>query len=151
INIARWLSDDGRRTEVLLYDDGFVQSNFDVDLNFAPPPFPPIEALVPLANQMIGEMEQENLFNRILIDAVGGPERILRGLLLMFTLGLLVSGGYRFLNSKFRTELRPAKAAPAAAPVPDLERRHQAILARGNLVEAAHELAHQTFVALGAE
>ena len=150
-NVVRWLSNDGRRKEVMLWDDGNLWGSFDVDLSFGPPPFPPIEALVPLANQMIGEMEQENLFNRMLVDAAGGPDRILRGLLLFFTLGLIAQGGYRFLNSKFRTELRPAKAAPAAAPVPDLERRHQAILTRGNLVESAHELAHQTFVALAVE
>jgi hypothetical protein len=149
-NIARWLKDD-RRTDVLLYYDGEIQSSFDVNLTYARPPFPPIEALVPLANQVIGEMEQEDLFNRMVLDAAGGHERILRGLMLVFTLGLIVQGGYWFLNSKFRTELRPAKAAPAAAPVPDLERRHQAILARGNLVESAHELAHQTFVAVAAE
>ena len=67
INIARWLSDNGRPKEVLLYDDGVIQSSFDVDLSFGPPPFPPIEALVPLANQMIGEMEQE--------DKGAGPRR----------------------------------------------------------------------------
>ncbi|HTK78322.1 MAG TPA: hypothetical protein VL371_23880, partial [Gemmataceae bacterium] len=150
-NITRWLADDGKRTNVLLCYDGDIQRSFDVDLTYARPPFPPIEALVPLANQMIGEMEQENLFNRMLVDAAGGPDRILRGILLLFTLGMIARAGYRFLNSKFRSELRPAKVAPAAAPVPDVERRHQAILTRGNFVESAHELAHQTFVALGAK
>lgn len=152
INIGRWLSEDGRRKEVMLYDDGVVQDSFDVNLNFVSPGFlPPIEVLVPLINQTIGQMEDRDEFNQVLSEVAGGPDRILRGLLLLFTLGLLLQGGYRFLNSKFRTDLRPVKAAPAAAPVPDLERRHQAILARGNLVESAHELAHQTFVALGAQ
>src|SRR5262245_30563847 len=150
INIARWLAADGRK-EVMLYDDGKVQDRFDVDMNIRSPGFPPIEVLVPLINQTIGEMEDRNEFNQILSEVAGGPDRILRGLLLLFTLGLLLQGGYRFLNSKFRTDLRPAKAAPAAAPVPDLERRHQAILSRGNLVESAHELVHQTFVALGTQ
>jgi hypothetical protein len=150
-NIARWLGENGRRTEVLLYDDGVVQSSFDVDLNaVGSPGIPPVEVLVPLINQKIGEMEDENLFNHLLGDAAGGTDRILRGLLLVFTLGLIAQGGYRFMNSKFRTDLRPAKAVTAAAPVPDVERRHQAILARGNLVESAHELAHQAFAALGA-
>jgi hypothetical protein len=147
-NVARWLSDNGKRTEVLFYEDGAVQTDFNVSLDFTPP-IPPVEALVPLFNQVLVEMERENIFNKTLLQLV--PHRaLMRTLLLLLTVGLLVVGVYRFLNAKFRTDLRPAAAPAAAAPaVPQLERRHQALLARGNVAEAARELAYQSLAELG--
>jgi hypothetical protein len=66
----------------------------------------------------------------------------------MFTLGLLLWGLYRFLHSRRRVEKLPPRVPPTASAV-DLGRRGDALLAQGNLSEAARELARQTFASLG--
>jgi hypothetical protein len=43
----------------------------------------------------------------------------------------------------------PGRLTALTAAVPAVERRHQAVIAQGNLAEAARELAYQAFVALG--
>ncbi|HEY1381170.1 MAG TPA: DUF4350 domain-containing protein [Gemmataceae bacterium] len=155
-NVAHWLTDAGgdkRRTEVLFYEDGQIQTNFDVSLEY--PSLPPIrlEELVPLANEAVTGLERENAFNNVLLEMTGGPRAILRTLAFLLTLALVAVGLYRFLHARYRPEPRvprvPAQVAALAPAVPAVERRHQAVIAQGNLAEAARELAHQAFAALG--
>jgi hypothetical protein len=155
-NIVHWLMDAGagdRREEVLFYDDGRIQTEFNVSLATPPPASVPLEALVPLADETLVELERENAFNAMLLDATGGPRPILRTVALLLTIALLLFGTYRFLQSRTRPEARVPRLAVApgasAAAVTAVERRHRAVIAQGNLAEAARELAHQAFAAIG--
>jgi hypothetical protein len=153
-NVASWLTDNGKRKQILFIDDGVIRTDFDVALEIPEPRLPPIEALVPMVNQMIAGLERENAFNRLLVQAFGGSERaIVRTVLLVLTIALLVYGLYRALNARHRVEPKvprlPTQLTALAPPLPALEQRHQAVLARGNLSEAARELARQAFTALG--
>jgi hypothetical protein len=152
-NVASWLTDNGKRTEVLFYDEGGHQASFEVPLKYPTFQYPPIEALVPLANQMLAAVENDNLFNKALVQLFGGHGAVLRTGLLVLTLALLLYGLYRFLHARHRVEPKvprlPTQLAVLAQPLPALEQRHQAVLARGNLSEAARELARQAFTTLG--
>jgi hypothetical protein len=152
-NVVRWLTDAGdgkRRDEVLFYDDGQIRTDFNVPLEYQMPPIPPLEAFIQPADEAIVEAERKNLLNDTLLDMTGGLRPILRAAALVLTLALLLFGLYRFLNSRYRqdaglVELPPATQAGQTA----VERRHQAVIDRGNYAEAARELAHQAFAAVG--
>jgi hypothetical protein len=153
-NVARWLADPAgaNRTAALFVEDGQIRTDFDVSLDFTEPPLPPIEALVPLADQALLALEREDFFNKALLRAVG-RDRLLRTMLLVVTLGLLAYGLYAVTRSRFRTDPQVPRnsTAPAHAATPlALERRQAAQLRAGDLAEAAHELARQTLADLGA-
>jgi hypothetical protein len=152
-NVALWLTDNGQRTDVLFYDDGTLQTSFDVSLELPSPQFPPLEALVPLFNQVLNGLQRENFFNKNLLKVFGGRAALLRTAALVLTLAVAVFGLYRFLHARHRVEPKvprlPVQLAVLAPSVPAVEQRHQAVLARGNLSEAARELARQAFTALG--
>jgi hypothetical protein len=153
-NVARWLTDDGKRPDVLFYDDGQIQTSFEVSLEYPNVPIPPLEAFVPLANQAIAELERNNTFNDLLLKMTGGPAPLLRTLAFLLTLALLFVGLYRFLHARYRPEAKvprlPATlAAATSAGLTAVERRHRAVIAQGNLAEAARELAHQAFASIG--
>jgi hypothetical protein len=150
INAVRWLADAGngqRRTKVVFFDDGQLQTDFNVSLDYPQPQLPP---LVPLADEIVVGLERENAFNKTLLEMAGGPGPILRTIAFLLTLALLFFGLYRFLQGRHRPEPRlPGRLAALSAAVPAVERRHQAVIAQGNLAEAARELAHQAFAAIG--
>lgn len=152
VNVIHWLS-QGRRTEVLFYDDGQIQSDFNVALDYPMPPLPPIEALVPMANNLLVNLERENAFNKLVIQMFGGPRPLLRFLALMLTLVLVLFGLHRFLHSRFRPESRVPKLPPRLSPIArqpqTVERRSQAVIAQNNLAEAARDLSTQLFSELG--
>ncbi len=152
-NVVRWLDDAGngkRRTEVLFYDDGHLQTEFNVSLDYPPPAVPP---LVPLADEIVAGLERENAFNKTLLEMTGGSWPILRTIAGLLTVGLLLFGLYHFLQGRYRPEARvprlPGRLGAGTAALPAVERRHQAVIAQGNLAEAARELAHQAFAAAG--
>jgi hypothetical protein len=152
-NAIRWLDDAGngkRRTEVLFYEDGRIRTEFNVSLDYPQPAIPP---LVPLADEIVVGLERENAFNNTLLDMTGGPGPILRTIAGLLTAVLLLFGLYRFLQGRYRPEGRvprlPGQLDALTAALPAVERRHQAVIAQGNLAEAARELAHQAFAAVG--
>jgi hypothetical protein len=154
-NAGRWLMDAGdgrRRTEVAFYEDGQLQADFNVSLDYPRIESPPLEAFVPVANELLVGLERENAFNKMLLDATGGPFPIFRSVAIFLTMCLLTLFLFRFLNSRYRPESRPrmpAAKALATPAIPTTELRHQAVLAQGNLAEAARELAIQAFVTVG--
>jgi hypothetical protein len=148
--IVRWLTDNGRRKEVLFIDDGQVQTEFNVPLDIPPPKVPPLEALIPLADEALVAVEKDNLINETLLDVVGGPWTIYRTLAFLLTFAILLFGLYRFVQARHRPEARSANSAPTVlGHLTAVERRHRAVIEQGNLAEAARELAHQTFAAVG--
>lgn len=152
VNVIHWLSQE-RRTEVLFYDDGPIQTDFNVALDYPMPPLPPMEALVPMANNLLVNLERENFFNKMVIQVFGGPRPLLRFFAWMLTLVLVLFGLHRFLHSRYRAESRVPKLPPrlsSAAHQPQVvERRSQAVIAQNNLAEAARDLSTQLFSELG--
>jgi hypothetical protein len=154
-NVVRWLTDAGdgkRRTEAVFYDDGRFQNEFDVPLEFPPTEAPPLEALVPLADKALVGLERENAFNKMLLEATGGPGPIMRGLAIFLTLCLLLAGLYRFMNARHRPDSRAPNRTDAidgVLGIPASERRQLAAVAQGNLAEAARELTYQAFLTIG--
>src|SRR5581483_12210566 len=102
---------------------------------FTPPPLPPLEALVPVVNKFVADLERENVFNLLLLRAFGTQGALLRTLALVLTVVLVLFVFYRFLHSRLRTEPRlpplPARLDALIPQVPAAERRHQAALAQG--------------------
>lgn len=146
-NVVRWLSAEGQRNRALLYEDGVVQSDFNVSLDYADPPVPPQEVLVSVANRFLGNLQREDVLNRTLLQSVN-LLTILRTTIFVFTLGLLLWGLYRFLHSRQHRERLPRNGTFSTPPA-DLGQRGEALLAQGNLAEAARELARQTFASHG--
>jgi hypothetical protein len=134
--VARWLTDDGKRTGVLLMENGTIHSTFDVTLVRTPlPPIPPIESLLPIISRRVAALERENVVNRIIQRSVD-HSTIMRFTMLALTVGLLAYAAFRFLNIRQRFDARPKKAA---TPVET----------ESNLNEAGRELALAAFLDLG--
>ncbi|MFO0808412.1 MAG: DUF4350 domain-containing protein [Gemmataceae bacterium] len=147
-NVLKWLGEDGKRTRVLLYEDGEVQTDFKVSLDYADPPLPPFEALIPVANKFLGGLEDEDAFNKTLLSVIN-HRTLLRTTIFAFTIALLVWGLYRFLNSRVRVDRLPQVPTVSAAAL-DIDRRRDALVAQGNFGEAARELSRQTLAHWGA-
>jgi hypothetical protein len=152
-NAVSWLTDNDQRKHVLFYEDGDIRKDFNAGLQIPVPHLPPMEVLVPMANQLLAGLERENAFNHLLVQAFGNLSAVVRTTLLVLTFALLIYGLYRVLNARHRVEAKvprlPAQLTALATPLPAQEMRHQAMLARGNLSEAARELTRQAFTALG--
>jgi hypothetical protein len=157
-NVVHWLlAPDGeeRRTDVLFYEDEKIQTEFNASLTYpAPIPVPPLETLVPLVDEAVVALERDNVFNKLLIEASGDWRTVVRTILFLLTLVLLAYGVYRFLQARYRPDVRvprlPIVLKPAGAGgLTAVEQRHRAVMSQGNLAEAARELAHQAFAGLG--
>jgi hypothetical protein len=152
-NVVDWLTDNGKRKQVLFCEDSAIRSDFNTELQIPEPRLPPIEVLVPMVNQLLAGLERENAFNQLLVQTFGNLNAVMRTTLLVLTFALLIYGLYRVLNARHRVEAKvprlPAQLTALATPLPAQEQRHQAMLARGNLSEAARELTRQAFTALG--
>jgi hypothetical protein len=151
LNVGRWLADPAgaNRTSALFIEDGVIRSNFDVPLEAPRPSLPPLEALVPLADQALLALERDNYFNQSLLRAV-----LMRTLLLLATLALLAYGLTKLVSGRFRADAHlPRGPVPAAAHAQTpyaMHRRQEAQLRSGDLAEAARELARETLAAVGA-
>jgi hypothetical protein len=144
--VIRWLMEDGKRTEVLLMDNGAIQRSFNVSLARLPmPPVPSLESLLPLVSRRIAELERENVFNKMIQRSIE-HSTLMRGAAILFTLGLLGFGVFRFLNTRHRFDARPRLAADAVAL---WEHRRRPDIEVGNFAEAARELALGAFQELG--
>jgi hypothetical protein len=152
-NCLDWLTaGKPKGTHVLFVEEGDVQTAFDIPLKEVPLPLPPLDSLVPLADDVIQQMEAQNAFNEVLLDLV--PFEQLWVALVVLLSGLLaVYGLYRLLRARHRVDPaaplldRLLAAVPAAGSV--MEQRHRALLGRGNLWEPARALARQCFAVAG--
>jgi hypothetical protein len=152
-NCVGWLA-EGRqpRDRVLFYEEGAIRSKFDVlPVRDEPINLPPPEKLVPLMDKFLADAERSDTFDRILRDLVPLPVWLTVGLVVL-TLGLGFYGFYRLSGARHRPEtvaplLATALAQNAAAGAPT-EQRHRALLAGGNLWEAARPLCRACFAAV---
>jgi hypothetical protein len=150
----------GERNKALFWDDGRIRRDFSVPL--APGPVKPSldmePAIVAAINKTIVRLEDEDYFNRTLLDNLdewaGGRRRLKLYLVYLLTFAAVLLAGYRFLwRSRYRLE-------PAVLAVPDvinesgaqlswMDRRRRAMLRSGNVWETAHGLAREYFESAG--
>jgi hypothetical protein len=152
-NCVEWLTQGKEaRTRVLFVEEGKVNSAFDIPLKQVDVPLPPEEVLVPLVDQALSQVEQEDVFNKLLLDTV--PYRTVVGALVLGLTALLAFYGlYRLSRSRHRVDLWApllekalAKQQPARSL---LEQRHRAMLGQGNLWEPARALAREALARAG--
>lgn len=160
-NCVQWLTNNGKRTQVLFVEEGVPQASFDVPVkHLPPPPLPPPEVMVPLINEALKNLEEENVFNQVALNVIDsmlaryfgdllGPGQFLEALALLLTMSLISFGISRLLRARHRLEIGTplldnalARLTPSGALV---EQRRQALLQSGNLWESARVLARQCF------
>jgi hypothetical protein len=152
-NCLDWLRDGQTRHRVLFVEEGDVQTAFDIPLKDVPLPLPPLDALVPVADDALQNMERDNLFNKVVLDFMPF-DRFWAAVVVLLSIALAVYGLYRLVRSWYRVEAAAplldalvAKQPPARSLMAE---RHRALLGRGNLWEPARALARQCFEAAGA-
>jgi hypothetical protein len=147
-HVINWLGEapGGRREVALFIDDGKVITNFALPLSkFGPVPIPPIQVV----NRMIRGLEDENIFNRLLMERIGKAP-YLKVLLLLGSVLALLWGAWRLMHARFGLDtgvplvVGKQDSAPAALPV--LWQRREELRRLGNLWEPAQALARQFFL-----
>ncbi len=142
-----WLTEGGKRNQVLFVDEGKVQTDFNIPLKQVPPP--PVERLVEAFNRGLRGMEEENWFNHVAQDAAKAivSDKFLPGLVILLTIALGVYGLSRLSQDRHRLEpgvpLLSAGLAQEEAPASVLKQRYGAMAQEGNFWEAARALARQ--------
>lgn len=165
-NCIDWLSESGRRKQVLLIEDGEIVTNFNV--SFKPPPLPKLpsqEQVVERVNQLLAEAESKDQFNNVLLGLFGGwgsprdyaqavaHERILKLLLVLLTGALATYGLIRVIAARQRFDRAVPLLATStglavpAQPIHDL--RRQALAQGNNCSEVARHLARRCLESAG--
>jgi hypothetical protein len=142
INTIRWLTDSKRKYCLFVHDNKAV-TKFDVPLLLPPIPTPR------MINDFLRALEEENFFNRILVDNIS-KQRLLRVLLTLSLVGLAVYGFRRYGLARHRQDYNVPLVATKLAQVvadflpPLVRRRHHAL--RGNdFLGAARAVARECF------
>jgi hypothetical protein len=147
-NTVQWLSAGprGRREYALFIDDGKVVDRFALPLSkFGPVPMPRIEII----NQLLRGLEDENFFNKTLMQRIDKDE-ILRKLAWLASALVLFLGARRMMHSRFRLDtavplvVGKLDAAPPAMPVQ--WQRSEELRRLKNFWEPAQVLARQFFL-----
>lgn len=168
-NCLDWLRSKpgGRRTKVLLVEDGKVRTDLDVPLKNVPlDPQDVLGALYEHRNELaagvekeLGRLEGRNALNEGLLEFLSNlgfdPNDLERLALVVVSVLLVFYVGYRLLTrGRHRAEpgvLPLARAVAQHVPTaPLLEQRHRALVRGGNVWEAARGVARQWFAAAGA-
>jgi hypothetical protein len=170
--LARSDGQPGRRNQVLYYEEGVVQSKFDIQLkDVPPPPLPPPDTLMGLLDETMNGMEQEgffaqleedNVLNQTVDDLMGAlpfwegsrPQwKIWTLAVILVSVALGIYGFVRLGTFRHRSATAGPllttlleQQTPASAV---LQQRQEELLRDGNLWEAARELARQLFVSAG--
>jgi hypothetical protein len=146
-----WLAQN-KRTEALFYDEGSLQSHFDVPLKDLPaPPLPPVEEMLKSINHGLVGLEEENRFNDVIANMLDrlSSHRVTRLLVIALTVGLGIAALSQLSLRRYRTEgglaHRESPASEPATATPVLQQRHRAISQNGNYYEPAQALARQFF------
>jgi hypothetical protein len=147
-NCVNWLTQGGKRKEVLFLEEGEIQQTFEIPLK--EPPLPPLKAIVEAVDKGLGELERDNVFNRAIQNAVkdftSPADKWLRAVVLIATAFLGMFALARLSQARHRPEkvVPLAIAAPARTRPPNLlDQRHQSMEREGNFWEAARALARQ--------
>jgi hypothetical protein len=152
-NCIDWLGEGPpRRDKVLFVEDTKVQQAFNIPLQEVPIPLPPLEALVPVVNDALANLDNEDALNGLLLSAVPLPA-LLAAIAVASVLGLITYGLYRLAGARHRIDL----GAPPLATLLDrqtpagslLTQRYQSLLDSGNLWEPARVLVRQALAVAG--
>jgi hypothetical protein len=103
-NTIQWLVEGpkGLREYALFIHDGKMIDNFALPLKrFDSVPIPPIQVV----NRVLRGLEDENFFNRVLIENVG-KEVLLRVLLFVGSLIVLILGALRIMKGRYRLDMK---------------------------------------------
>lgn len=141
LNAIHWLKDDSR-THVLLLNESEPVTTFKMPLAGPPrPPVPSVEAI----NRIIDAIQKEGVLQK-LIDQTIGPERIVRGAILLATFGLLLYGMKKFFQSRRSMEAVPAVVGmPASESRSLVKQQMRELAARGQFGDPAQALARDWF------
>jgi len=149
LRVAKWLTESGKRKRILFIEDGVAQSGVKAEqlqvLPIPPEiPKPSLNALIGVGDQLLGGLEQEDVFNKFLVDKMP-----LRWLLILFTVLLVYYGYSRSRRGRHRVETAaPLLAIAVRRGKPNasaIELRHQSLVSGNNLWEPARVLARQFF------
>jgi hypothetical protein len=147
-NCVQWLS-EGKRTEVLFFEDGSIETKFNIPMR--DPELPPLDAVVAAVDQGMRTLEEENRFNPLLAEVMERfkAENVLHGLLVLLTLGVLFYGLARLSSNRQRFDveipLLENAVLGAVSPLGIYEQRSRALLRQGNYYEAARNLIQKEF------
>jgi hypothetical protein len=149
-----WLTDSGKRDQVLFIEDGRAVTDFNVSFK-EPLPLPfqlPSEgALIQKGNELLAGLDQSNMFNQLINERVPHENILLLALLLVTAL-LLGYGFWRLTQARHRLDgTEPRLAACLATPgngATLIQRRNQDMSRQNNYWETAHQLARQCFDSL---
>jgi hypothetical protein len=147
-NCVKWLSDSGRRSNVLFVDDDTIVTDFKVPLtDIAVPPISPLDA----ANHVIAALEEDDLFNKLILEQFS-LRQIISAWALVLTVGLLLYVFYRLIRGGYHIDTQAPLLASGAGPISTVvEQRRQSLIRDGNLWEAARDVARQWFADAGYE
>ena len=150
---VEWLTESGKRTEALFYDEGAIQTKFDIPIKVPPLPTPPPpEQVIAALNKGLAGIEEEDVINRALNEITGGTHVPLQALGLILTIAVAGLALSRLFQARHRFEPGvPYLASDVAQLVPSveiLEQRHRAILRQGNFWEVARLGARQAWDAI---
>jgi hypothetical protein len=153
-NCIDWLAGAGHgRDRVLFVEEGEIKTVFDIPLSMEEPRLPPLDAIVPVLNEKIAELEDKDALNQLLQQLM--PARtVLTALVLLLTAGLAAYGFYRIARARHRVDpwaprLDALLRQPATARTL-IEQRHRTLLSKGNLWEPARAMIRQAFEAAAA-
>jgi hypothetical protein len=150
----------GERNKLLFWDDGEVRTNFEVPLKSVPigPPWGAEPAIVAAIDQALARAEDQNSFNRHLLEELADQDwtmnKLGRAVLYLLTFALFLLLGYRFVwRERYRLDVTvPRLARVVAQHEPRaslLEQRRWAMLRAGNVWETAHQSARLCFQSAG--
>jgi hypothetical protein len=143
-NTIRWLTDSKERKYCLFVKDDQAVTKFDVPLLL--PPMPTSRMI----NDFLRALEQENFFNRMVVDNIA-KNKILRVLVTLSLIGLAIYGFRRYSLARHRQDynvpLVETKLARLVADfLPPLARRRHHALRSRDFREAARALARESFL-----
>jgi hypothetical protein len=147
-----WLTESGKRSEVLFIQDGEIIDNFNIDfMELPPPPLPPLEDVVHAVNQGIYGIESENHFNEWIAEL--GNRIPMHIVLVLVTIGLAAVALIRLGQAKYYAEPGvPTLSAGVTQLVPSVSlvtQRKRWALREGTFTEIGQALARELFEPLG--
>jgi hypothetical protein len=152
LNCVDWLTENGKRKEVLFIDNGrVIRDLFTTFIEEPSPPLPRIEDVVQAVNQGLDGIQQEDRFNDWLGTlAKDVPPRVV---LVIVTIALAALGLIRLGQAKYYSETGvPTLSTGLTQLVPSVSlvtQRKRWLLRSGNFAEIAEALGRDFFTSIG--
>lgn len=99
VQTVRWLTDNGKRKRVYFLEDGEPVSNFNVSLkdglSGSKRSIELPENPVAVVNHVLTNWEDDNIFNRLILERFGNIHRVVSGIAVLVTAALIAYGYFR--------------------------------------------------------